>query len=44
MHAKKYKHIFIKSENVWESKGKNPKAFKVISHFASWDCQGISNV
>ncbi len=41
---KKCKPIFIRSENVWESKGKNPKALKVISHFASWDYQGISNV
>ncbi len=40
---KKCKHNFI-SESVWESKGRNPKALKVISHFASWDCQGMSNV
>jgi hypothetical protein len=42
--CKKNVNIFIKSESVWKSKGRNPKALKVISHFASWDCQGISNV
>ncbi len=30
MHAKECIHIFIRSESVWESKGINPNALKVI--------------